>query len=85
MNKVATRVTDWLNMQTIEEVRDALNYQEAEFPTDIARKLGKAGHQGYKDRKAQREKEIAQKEKEMNNATNNDTEELELKDNKKEV
>ena len=77
VNKVATRVTDWLNMQTIEEVRDALNYQEAEFPADIARKLGKAGQQGYKDKKAQREREIQ-------NNSNND-EELELKDNKTEV
>ena len=77
VNKVATRVTDWLNMQTIEEVRDALNYQEAEFPADIARKLGKAGQQGYKDKKAQREREIQ-------NNSNND-EELELKDSKTEV
>ena len=77
VNKVATRVTDWLNMQTIEEVRDALNYQEAEFPADIARKLGKAGQQGYKNKKAQREREIQ-------NNSNND-EELELKDNKTEV
>lgn len=77
VNKVATRVTDWLNMQTIEEVRDALNYQEAEFPAEIARKLGKAGQQGYKDKKAQRQKEIQ-------NNSNND-EELELKDNKTEV
>lgn len=77
VNKVATRVTDWLNMQTIEEVRDALNYQEAEFPADIARKLGKAGQQGYKNKKAQREREIQ-------NNSNND-EELELKDSKTEV
>lgn len=81
VNKVATRVTDWLNMQTIEEVRDALNYQEAEFPADIARKLGKAGQQGYKDKKAQREKE----KNNTTNTNNNDTEELELKDDKKEV
>ena len=77
VNKVATRVTDWLNMQTIEEVRDALNYQEAEFPADIARKLGKAGQQGYKNKKAQREREI------QNNSNNG--EELELKDSKTEV
>ena len=64
-------------MQTIEEVRDALNYQEAEFPADIARKLGKAGQQGYKDKKAQKEREIQ-------NNSNND-EELELKDSKTEV
>lgn len=75
VNKVATRVTDWLNMQTIEEVRDALNYQEAEFPAEIARKLGKAGQQGYKNKKAQRE---------IQNNSNND-EELELKDSKTEV
>lgn len=75
VNKVATKVTDWLNMLDIEEVRDALNYQEAEFPTDIARKLGKAGQAKAKANKAQRQKEI------QNNTSSNE-EELELKDDK---
>lgn len=72
VNKVATKVTDWLNMLDIQEVRDALNYQEAEFPTEIARKLGKAGQAKAKANKEQRLKQKQQ----------NDIEELELKDDK---
>lgn len=78
VNKVATKVTDWLNMLDIQEVRDALNYQEAEFPADIARKLGKAGQAKAKANKAQRQKEIQANQ----NASNSDSEELEFKDDK---
>ena len=77
ISKFPLVLRDGNSARTIEEVRDALNYQEAEFPADIARKLGKAGQQGYKDKKSQREREIQ-------NNSNND-EELELKDSKTEV
>lgn len=41
MTKVATTVNDWLQMKDVYEIRDLLNYEEANMPADISRELGK--------------------------------------------
>lgn len=41
MTKVATTVNDWLQMKDVYEIRELLNYDEANMPTDISRDLGK--------------------------------------------
>lgn len=41
MTRVATTVNDWLQMKDVYEIRDLLNYDEANMPSDISRDLGK--------------------------------------------
>lgn len=41
MTKVATVVNDWLQMKDVYEIRELLNYDEANMPTEISRELGK--------------------------------------------
>ena len=41
MTHVATKVNDWLQMKDVYEIRELLNYDEANMPTDISRDLGK--------------------------------------------
>lgn len=58
MTKVATTVNDWLQMKDEYEIRDLLNYDEANMPTDISRELGKMSADSKRSRANQSEENI---------------------------